>query len=71
MKTTELFDEQLLDVQIKLSERYYQIADARKKGKNLEEPFSANLCLMGTLLDNQINQFLTLQQSNLILDKLV
>lgn len=71
MRTEQAFDTTFLAVKTTFVENMYMLANARKRGKNIQEPFNADVNLINILDDNDISQFLTVQQSNKILDKLV
>lgn len=71
MRTATNFDATLLSVKTELVEKYYAIASARKKGRNVDEPFNADSNLIDILDDNNVSEFLTPFQANKILDKLV
>lgn len=71
MRTAANFDATLLAVKENFVEKYYAIAAARKRGRNIEEPFNADANLIDLLDDNNISEFLTDYQANKILDKLV
>jgi hypothetical protein len=71
MRTTTLFDSQLLNVKKEFTDRYYLMANFRQKGKILSDEFNVRANLIGMLEDNQVSPFLTVNESNIILDNLV
>ena len=71
LRDTTQFDEQLLDVKTKFVEFYYGLANARKRGKNISEPFNVKTDLISILDDNEVSEIITDSEKNLILDDLI
>lgn len=71
IRTQQLFDQQLTQVKERFTDTQYLIANKRKKGNIIPEPFSVYLNLIGILEDNEQGDFLTDLQKNLILDELI
>lgn len=71
IRTQELFDQQLAQVKERFTDNQYLIANKRKKGNIVNEKFSVYLNLIGILEDNELGDFLTDLQKNLILDDLI
>lgn len=71
IRTQELFDQQLAQVKERFTGNQYLIANKRKKGNVVNEKFSVYLNLIGILEDNELGDFLTDLQKNLILDELI
>ncbi len=65
------FNEQLLDVKTTLVNFYYKLANARKRGKNIAEPFNVKTDLICILDDNEVSEIITDAEKNLILDDLI
>jgi len=71
IRTQTLFDQQLALVKERFTDTQYLIANKRKKGNIVNEKFSVYLNLIGILEDNELADFLTDLQKNLILDELI
>jgi hypothetical protein len=65
------FAAQLLDVKTNFVEYYYKLANDRKRGKNIAEPFNVKANLIGILDDNNVSEIISDTEKNLILDDLI